>query len=384
MLACVFYGVEYGAFMLPVLLLGVCLATPTRVDLADQAALQTTVDREAGQYLGHPTARLLADGQTMLCCYPKGHGRGALVLKKSTNGGQTWSDRLPVPASWATSKETPHLYGLTDAEGTHRLIMFSGLYPIRTAVSEDAGATWTELEPIGNYGGIVAVADVMPTGPAGCYSAYFHDDGRFLRAGGRGTPGFEVYAIDTTDGGLTWGQPRVVAVDPSVHLCEPGLVCSPDGGRWAMLLRENSRRRNSHICFSEDAGTTWSQPVEVPAVLTGDRHQALYLPDGRLFISYRQMQKDSPWWGDWVAWIGTWDDLVSGGSGQYFIRLSDNQVRSDCAYPALARLPDGTIVAVTYGHWVEGEPPFIRAVHLTPEAVATHMPVVPRTSGHQP
>ena len=64
----------------------------------------------------------------------------------------------------------------------------------------------------------VAVADVMPTGK-GTYAAFFHDDGRFLKEGGRGTPGFEVYAIDSLDGGVTWGAPRVVAVDPSVHLC---------------------------------------------------------------------------------------------------------------------------------------------------------------------
>ena len=349
-------------------------AEPKPVDLAGETSLQTTIDRESGQYLGHPTAHLLPDGRTMLCCYPKGHGGGALVLKRSDDGGRTWSERLDVPASWATSKETPHLYAMTDAKGVERLVMFSGLYPIRTSISEDQGVTWSELEPIGNYGGIVAVADVMPAGAPGAYTAFFHDDGRFLREGGRGTPGFEVYAIDTTDGGVTWSQPRVVAVDPKLHLCEPGLVPSPDARRWAMLLRENSRAKNSHICLSDDDGATWSTPSELPDALTGDRHQAVYLPDGRLFISFRDTHIDSPWVGDWVAWIGTWQDLVAGGTGQYVVRLSDNIHRWDCAYPALRVLPDGTVVAITYGHWEEGEPPFIRAVHLGPDTMSKKMP----------
>ena len=349
------------------------LAGPTPVDLASDGSVQRTVDREPGQYLGHPSTVLLPDGQTMLCVYPKGHGRGELVLKRSEDGGHTWSDRLAVPTSWATSKETPHLYEMLDEEGTRRLILFSGLFPIRTSISEDDGLTWSELASIGDFGGIVAVADVMPTTPGG-YTAFFHDDGRFLHDGGtRGL--FEVYAIDTTDGGLTWTEPRVVVADPILHLCEPGIIRSKDGKRWAMLLRENSRVKNSHICFSEDAGATWSTPTELPASLTGDRHQGVYLEDGRLFLSFRDTHAKSPWLGDWVGWIGTWDDLETGGEGAYIVRLSDNHHRWDCAYPAVERLANGTLVVITYGHWVEGEPPFIRSVHLTPERIAKQFPI---------
>ena len=87
------------------------------VDLADQPQRQAIVDREPGQYLGHPTTVLLEDGRTMIAVYPKGHGRGAIVMKRSTDGGRTWSERLPTPASWATSKEVPTLYRVVDAQG---------------------------------------------------------------------------------------------------------------------------------------------------------------------------------------------------------------------------------------------------------------------------
>ncbi len=72
------------------------------LDLDPDAARQVVVDREAGQYLGHPTTVLLEDGKTILCVYPKGHGGGAIVYKRSEDGGRTWSDRLPVPGSWST------------------------------------------------------------------------------------------------------------------------------------------------------------------------------------------------------------------------------------------------------------------------------------------
>ena len=75
--------------------------------------------------------------------------------------------------------------------------------------------------------------------------------------------------------------------------------------------------------------------------------------------------KDSPTAGDWVAWVGTWDDIVAGRDGQYRVRLMDNTKGGDCAYPGVEVLPDGTILTTTYGHWIAGEEPFIVSVRLT-------------------
>jgi hypothetical protein len=57
------------------------------IDLSGDIQRQVVVDRERGQYLGHPTTVLLEDGKTILAVYPKGHGRGPIVLKRSTDGG---------------------------------------------------------------------------------------------------------------------------------------------------------------------------------------------------------------------------------------------------------------------------------------------------------
>ena len=136
-----------------------------------------------------------------------------------------------------------------------------------------------------------------------------------------------------------------------------------------MLLRENSRHHNGFVIFSDDEGATWSAPRELPASLTGDRHTGVHTPDGRLFISFRDTTRESPTKGDWVAWVGTYEDIVAGREGQYRVRLMDNHVRADCAYPGVVLLPDGTIVTTTYGHWTEGEEPYVVSVRLKLEEI---------------
>jgi hypothetical protein len=337
------------------------------LDLNDQVERQVTVDREAGQYLGHPTTCLLEDGKTILCVYPKGHGRGPIVYKRSLDGGRTWSERLPTPESWSTSKEVPTLHRVIDQHGKKRLILWSGLYPARLSVSEDDGSSWSELTPAGDWGGIVVMGFVEPlkTGK-GHYMAMFHDDGRFFasKPAVRNQRTFNLYSTFSTDGGLTWGFPNSVFQSSEVHLCEPGCIRSPDGKTLAVLLRENARMKNSHIIFSKDEGKTWSEPRELPLSLTGDRHTGKYSSDGRLFISFRcisprQKASDRRFEGDWVGWVGTWDDLLHGRNGQYSVRLKDNTKGYDTTYPGVEVMPDDTFVVTTYGHWDEGEEPYI-------------------------
>ena len=288
---------------------------PPVVDISAETARQVVVDREPGQYLGHPTTVLLEDNRTILVVYPRGHGRGAIQMKRSSDAGRTWSARLPVPENWATSLETPTIHRVVDAKGVKRLIVFSGLYPIRMSVSENDGQTWTPLAPIGNFGGIVAMGDVVRLRD-GRHMAFFHDDGRFFGATPKQGEPFRVYGTESRDGGLTWGAPRVVATHPEAHLCEPGAIRSPDGRQLALLLRENSRKRNSFAVFSNDEGRTWSRPVELPAALTGDRHVARYDRDGRLLVVFRDTGRESATKGDWVGWVGRYEDIVKGREGQ--------------------------------------------------------------------
>jgi hypothetical protein len=362
-------------------------ASPTKasriptIDLNDQLYRQVVVDHEAGQYLGHPTTCLLEDGKTILCVYPKGHGRGQVVFKKSTDGGRTWSDRLPTPKSWATSKEVPTIHRVVGPDGKKRVIMWSGLYPARLAVSEDDGKKWSELKPAGEWGGVVVMSFVeeLKTGK-GHYMAMFHDNGKYFTKDGptkkQPVESRTLYKTFSTDGGLTWSVPEVVHHSSEVFLCEPGCIRSPDGKQLAVLLRDSSRKKNSHVIFSSDEGQTWSEPRELPLSLSGDRHTGKYSPDGRLLISFRcnsprAERKNRPFEGDWVAWVGTWDDIVDGTEGQYFVRLKDNMTGHDeaytgydAAYPGVEVLPDGTFVVTTYGHWTNDEPSYILSTRV--------------------
>ena len=82
-------------------------------------------------------------------------------------------------------------------------------------------------------------------------------------------------------------------------------------------------------------------------------------------LRFRDTAAGSPTRGDWVGWVGRWEDLVEGRPGQYRVRLMKNHEGTDCAYPGLELLPDGTFVTTTYGHWESTQPPYIVSVRLT-------------------
>ena len=333
------------------------------IDLASETERQVVVDREPGRYLGHPTTVLLEDNRTIVAVYPTGHGKGRIILKRSTDGGLTWSDRLPTPANWATSDEVPTIYRTVDSQGVSRLLMFSNLFPFLMSVSEDDGYTWTQRRPVGNFGGSVMAGLIQLRN--GHYMALSNNSRRFLGATGLKTDRFQVFKFVSADGGLTWGPPVTIAKHPQAHLCEPGVIRSPDGKQLAVLMRENSRKFNSFVIFSDDEGESWTEPRQLPGALTGDRHNGKYAPDGRLFITFRDTTHESPTRGDWVGWVGTWDDIAHGREGEYRVRLMENHKSFDCGYAGLEVLSDGTFVATTYGHWIKGEMPFIVSVRFT-------------------
>lgn len=343
------------------------------VDLDKVTENQFVVDQQEGQYLGHPSTYLKKDGQTVICVYPKGHGRGAVQMKTSSDMGKTWSPRLPTPKSWETSLEVPTLFGTVDSAGKERVLMITGVQyegdnRNRISISEDDGVTWSELKKIPTQpGGIVAYGDMiaLKTGK-GHYMAAYHNPVK-KRDGQGAYHTLEQVVVFTKDGGVTWSAPvPALTGTRTMHPCEGGLIRSPNGKEIIMLMRENSRHTNSVMIKSKDEGKTWSAPVELPGALTGDRHQAIYLPDGRLFIQFRDITpsknhayKASPTEGDWVGWVGTYDDIVKGQEGQYRIRLKDNCNGWDTAYPCAELFKDGTVMCLTYGHFTPGKTAYV-------------------------
>jgi hypothetical protein len=53
--------------------------------------------------------------------------------------------------------------------------------------------------------------------------------------------------------------------------------------------------------------------------------------------------------------------------GEYRVRIMDNKEQWDSTYPGVEVLPDSTVVTTTYGHWTEGEEPYIVSVRFRVE-----------------
>lgn len=289
----------------------------------------------------------MPDGKTMFCVWTHGHGGTAGPLKRSDDGGKTWSEELSVPENWWKVKNCPAIYRLTDPQGAARLIVYAGQGPdgtMQQSVSTDEGKTWSPMQSNG-LKCVMPFCTIMPV-----------EGGKKLiglsnirRPGEtKDTKSNVVTQSESTDGGLTWSPWRVLVDLGDLKPCEPEVVRSPDGKQLLCLIRENIRSQPAHFITSDDEGKTWSEVKGLPPGLHGDRHKHVYLPDGRLVIAFRDMGKDSPTRAHFVAWVGRYEDIVSGTDGEYKIKLLHSHKGSDCGYPGLELLPDGTIVATTY------------------------------------
>ncbi|MDO5552674.1 MAG: sialidase family protein [Planctomycetia bacterium] len=355
-----------------------------QIDWNDRTDLQIVTDQRDGVYLGHVNTVLLDDDKTILAVYPQGHASGAIQYKKSLDGGLTWGECLSTPKSWEQNDECPTMFRTVDANGKKRILVFqSGSFPIKMSVSEDEGETWSEFAPIGPYGGFVAMSSMIPLNTGkGHYIAFYND--RERKTDGSNEWFWSttrlLYSIVTRDGGVTWEEPKLILKRSDINAGEPCAVRSPDGKQIAVLLRENTRRYNSQIIFSNDEGETWTDPVPLPNSLTGDRHVARYLNDGRLIVLFRQMSlpiNGTPFSGDWVAWVGSYSDLVHQSEGDFVIRLKDNfggdfsfpptgvvAREVDCGYCGVVVQKDGTVVATTYGCWDKEKKHYILTVRI--------------------
>lgn len=356
------------------------------VDLSVDSQRQTIIARGTSKpdaYHAHPTTAMLADNKTMFCVWNIGHGGHAGPMARSDDAGLTWK-RIDdsLPPNYVNFKNCPSIYRLTDPQGKERLWVFAartltdkenpklidgrhqGFMP--RIVSEDGGQAWRELPPIGGpiskddpfrcimtFSSIVRLKD-------GSYLGMFH------RGSGVGEEGtLQVLQSITRDGGFTWSQPTLACDGTTLegkHPCEPYVFSSPDGDELCCVMRENRRSGTSLVMFSRDEGQTWSQAVDAPWGLTGDRHHGIRLPDGRLVIVFRNASPQSKDKGGFIAWVGTYDDIKHGQHGQY--RVSLLKTFKDGFYPGMHLLPDGTIVATTYANLTPQENPSIVSVRF--------------------
>jgi len=307
-------------------------------------------------YQGHPTTLLMPDGKTIYVVWCINHGGAAGPMAKSVDGGLTWArldDRLP--AGYATHQNCPSIYRLVGPDGKARIWVWSAAIGKRggpgmpSILSEDEGKTWKEMPPL-NFPCVMTFSSVVKL-----------KDGRYLGLYHKGPDGADkaplvVYQTLTADGGFTWSEPKPVAAVEGKNPCEPFVFRSPDGNELCCLMRENTHKGRSLMMYSRDEGMTWSAPVDTPWGLSGDRHIGVRLPDGRWTFAFRDMAPESPSRGHFVAWVGTYEDIKAGKGGDYRIKLLHSHAErvSDCGYPGVELLPDGTLVITTYLKYAPG------------------------------
>lgn len=347
-------------------------------------------------YMAHPDSVLLKNGN-ILTMYPAGHGKGAVCNKISTDGGATWDSSIGnTPASWENSQETPTVYRLEFSDGTpDKLIMISAnpKWPdsdttggFECSVSSDEGATWSEFqrfyEKDSEHGvvPIVAMASLTRLKENGEFvdkwMGFFHDSDFY---------NYKTILTFDENGNMNWSVPEKYFADyreieKSSNMCEVEVIRSENGtgDELCLISRSNSKKINSLISFSDDEGKTWSEPKEAPAALNGERHKAEYTPDGRLYITFRSIERGEKakqhakfstktgWISEGlVAWVGTYEDLKNGTEGQYRIKLAhiyeDGQkepgyyAEADTGYCGNVVLSDGTIVTCGYGKFSPDE-----------------------------
>lgn len=368
-------------------------AAPAGVSAEFAELYEQAVVDDSRSYLAHPDSILLKNGN-ILTMYPAGHGKGAVLNKVSADGGRTYSSEIAnTPASWKNSRETPTIYRLqfTDGKTADKLIMISanphwgdgnlsGGY--NCSLSADEGQTWSEFQTFYAVGSIPYVVPIVAMSSL----TQLKENGEFVDQwmGLFHDSAFTNYKTILTfdeNGNMRWSKPEPYFVrhwvrQAATQMCEVEVIRS-DGGQGdelCLITRSNTKKSNSLISFSQDEGKTWSKPVEAPAALSGERHKAEWTKDGRLFITFRSIERDPKknslysesagrgWYSEgWVAWVGAYEDLKAGTEGQYRIKLAhtylDGQAQpqvaanADTGYCGNVVLEDGTIVTSSYGRF---------------------------------
>ncbi len=272
---------------------------------------------------------------------------GRLEIVRSRDGGHTWlppsiiadSDRDDRnPAVGVTTEGTLvvayHHQGSYNEQGRYDRKL--GIVDTMTIRSHDRGHSWErprklDFEPLGGrspYGPMLT----FPDGALGmCIYGMAMGDDRPCDV-----PEYRTYLLRSLDGGLSWGDPSLVAE----HFGETAFLLFPDGELLAGL-RSPDRPPSVHISRSADHGRTWSAPLRVTEPGEHPADFAL-LSNGWVLMTYGHRRQP----------FGV-QGMISRDRGRTWDRkrkliYNDDRPGRDCGYPATVRFPDRTMLTAYY------------------------------------
>jgi len=277
--------------------------------------------------------------------------KGRLDWIHSENSGKTWSDPSVIVDSQYDDRN-PACGQMPDgtivvayaeastynAQGNFDTSV--GAYIMYYVISNDNGKTWSKKQllypgPIRNgspFGRIISLPDNTALMPVyGGYNTQY--DGTVkIPEGTKVISGL----LRSKDNGKTWGDFSIIsATDHN----ETSLVYIPDGKLIAMMRTESKGAIEQSE--SIDYGYTWGEPKPV----TGpNQHPAdlCLLKNGHLFLVYGNRIKPYG-----VGAMLSYDKGKSWDKDKRFM-LAWTSNNTDCGYPSVAQLDDGTIVTMYY------------------------------------
>lgn len=263
------------------------------------------IDRRLGQYLCFPDIAHSGDG-ALLCVYNEYDkhvgSRRRLLLKRSEDGGRTWSQPQLLCAK---RSHCPRISLLSDGMLLIADSAISGLY-----LSTDSGRNWIDLQQAG-----LTRHDIFDRVLELDHETLFTTG--HTHRGAQPQPKInqapsEQMAYISRNRGNSWNMHSVVASEKCLVLCEASVIRLPDIApekppRLLALMRENSFvGEPMYACISEDGGNTWGRPLPTP--LVGHRPCLGWTASGKLVVTYRCVGPDP----GTKAWLGSVDELCSG------------------------------------------------------------------------
>lgn len=324
------------------------------------AIRKTIVARNDDVYECFPCLTLTQSGK-LITVYRESEAHGCaeyshLVMRHSTDLGETWSDRQVLVESFRDDKGTlskwncPRIGQLADG----RLWVLCDNYDVppgerRTANarihfwwSDDEGETWSEPQETPIFG---IVPDKLFVTQAGTWLVATHL--------GETRHGFLVqFVFRSADQGQTW-RPIVACDQEGLNPCEAGIVQLPDDGTLVCYMRENSGKGlPGYKCLSRDDGLTWEGPY-MTDMIGCHRPVAGVLPSGNIMITHRHTTRGK---------IGTAKNFFAfrespdsarqpdpSQQGGVILPLDHDRWDSpDQGYSGWVALPDGRLFAVNY------------------------------------
>ncbi len=281
---------------------------------------------------------------------------GRLDFVRSTDGGRTWSEpTVIVDSEW--DDRNPALGQMPDGtvvcayaeaqtyDEDGEWDRSAGKYVLYYVLSTDGGRTWSEkmpLHPGPLYGSPYGKIEVLPNGTA-LMSLYGSEEPEWADDS-QAPPGARrwVGIVRSRDNGRTWSDFSYLSTTGDHN--ETALLALSDD--HIIAAARNYSNRSIEIMHSQDGGYTWSDGQEVTE---HQQHPAdlIRLQSGNILLSFGNRREPRG--------VGAMLSRDGGRSFDYEGRamLEWRAVSGDCGYPSSAQLDDGTIVTMYYALTLE-------------------------------